>query len=406
MKAMRDVPRVVWLLATGIFFVALVSFTFVYLFVYLTGPRGLSPAQAGLIAGVGGVGMVAGNFTGGWYGDRFGHRRTLIAGMSVAGIGLALLPFLPTALLPLVFPLCQYGTGVTRASNSALIAFSVPEGSRRQGFALLRFMGNAGMTVGPPIGALIAAKLSYDWLFVADGLGMVLFAVYAHFILPANGNPRPRTDLPDDAPGLWTVLRCRPNVLTVLAAALVADTVYRQQYTTLPVFLADHGVGTGFYGTLVAISAALAILFELPVTVALRKRPPRLVIGLGLVLLGLGFGALAIGAWYAATAVVMISLLTFGDILYKSPSAAFVADHAPDHLQGRFQSMYAGASVSGFFLAAPLGGVLYEAAPGLLWPLCMLLGVAAGTTVLVAHRLPGGDSTALEPNAAPAAAPR
>ncbi len=57
---------------------AVVSFTFVYLFLYLTGPRGLSTAQAGLIAGIGGIGMVAGNFTGGWYGDRFGHRRILL----------------------------------------------------------------------------------------------------------------------------------------------------------------------------------------------------------------------------------------------------------------------------------------------------------------------------------------
>lgn len=128
-QAMKDIPRVVWLLASGMFFVAAVSFTFVYLFVYLTGPRGLSTSQAGLIAGVGGVGMVAGNFTGGWFGDRFGHRRTLITGMVVSGLGLAALPLTPTAALAVVFPVAQYATGITRASNSALIAFSVPEGS-------------------------------------------------------------------------------------------------------------------------------------------------------------------------------------------------------------------------------------------------------------------------------------
>lgn len=405
-QAMRDVPKVVWLLATGIFFVALVSFTFVYLFVYLTGPRGLSTSRAGLIAGVGGVGMVAGNFTGGWFGDRFGHRRTLITGMLVSGLGLALLPVLPTTLLPVLFPICQYGTGVTRASNSALIAVSVPEGSRRQGFALLRFMANAGMTAGPPIGALIASKIGYDWLFVADGLGMIFFGVYAHFVLPANGNRRPHTDTCGDAPGLWTALRGSPTVLAVLVAVLVGDTVYRQQYTTLPVFLGDHGVGTGFYGVLIAISGALVILLELPITVALRKQPPLLVVGLGLAAVGLGFAALAAGAWYATMAVVTIALLTIGDILYKSPSTAYVADHAPDHLQGRFQSMYAGASVSGFVFAAPLGGVLYEAAPKLLWPLCTALGVGAGVVVLAARRLPGGRPTAVPASTAAAGASR
>lgn len=405
-QAMRDVPKVVWLLATGIFFVALVSFTFVYLFVYLTGPRGLTAAQAGLIAGAGGVGMIAGNFTGGWFGDRFGHRRTLVTGMLVSGVGLVSLPVLPTVLLPVVFPLCQYGTGVTRASNSALVALSVPEGSRRQGFALLRFMGNAGITVGPPIGALIAAKLSYDWLFVADGIGMILFAGYARFLLAANGNPRQKADVPDDALGLWRALRGCPSVLAVLVAVLIADIIYRQQYTTLPVLLAHHGVGTGFYGALIAFGGALVVIFELPVTVALRKRPPLLIVGLGLVLSGLGLGALAVGAWYPATSVVMVSLLTLGDILYKSPSTAYVADHAPDHMQGRFQSVYAGASVSGCVLAAPLGGALYDAAPGLLWPLCTLLGVAAGTVVLLAHRLPSRGGAARSPSAATAAGRR
>ncbi|MDX6312027.1 MAG: hypothetical protein QOF44_1491, partial [Streptomyces sp.] len=123
-QAMKDIPRVVWLLAAGMFVVAAVSFTFVYLFVYLTGPRGLSTSEAGLIAGLGGVGMVVGNFTGGWFGDRFGHRRTLIVGFTVAGVGLALLPVLPIMALLLLFPVCQFGTGITRASNSALIAFS------------------------------------------------------------------------------------------------------------------------------------------------------------------------------------------------------------------------------------------------------------------------------------------
>ncbi|WP_374213435.1 hypothetical protein [Streptomyces sp. G1] len=76
LQGFKDVPRVVWLLAAGILGNAVVSFPFVFL--YLTGPRGLGAAQAGLIVGIGGVGLVAGNFTGGWYGDRFGHRRVLL----------------------------------------------------------------------------------------------------------------------------------------------------------------------------------------------------------------------------------------------------------------------------------------------------------------------------------------
>lgn len=127
MKTLRAVPRTVRLLCFGMFFNAVVSFTFIYLFVYLTGPRGLSVGQAGVISGIGGVGLVAGNFTGGWFGDRYGHRRALLAGAVVSGLLLTTLGLLPTALLAVALPLAQYASGVVRSANSALVAVGVPE---------------------------------------------------------------------------------------------------------------------------------------------------------------------------------------------------------------------------------------------------------------------------------------
>lgn len=248
MEMLRGVPRTVRLLAFGAFFNGVVSFTFVYLFVCLTGPRGLSVAQAGVLTGIGGIGLVAGNFTGGWFGDRYGHRRMLLLGACVSGAVLIALPLplLPLAALYGVLPLAEYATGVVRAANSALVAVSVPEGSRRQSFALTRFAGNGGFTVGPPVGALIAARYSYDWLFLIDGVGTLLFAGYAARILPARGTAHSRPAHRPDVPGLWSGLRARPAVPVLLGAIVCVDVVYRQQYSTLPVFLADHGHGTGF----------------------------------------------------------------------------------------------------------------------------------------------------------------
>ncbi|MGW7189004.1 MFS transporter, partial [Streptomyces sp. NPDC054838] len=170
-QVFKDVPRVVWLLAAGVFVNAVVSFTFVFVFLYLSGPRGLGAAQAGVAVGVGGIGMVAGNFTGGWYGDRFGHRRVLLVAACLGGLTLVSLPLLATPLLYAALPVAQYASGVIRAANSALVAVTVPEGARRQAFAVVRCVSNGGFTLGPPLGALVATAASYDWLFVADGLG-------------------------------------------------------------------------------------------------------------------------------------------------------------------------------------------------------------------------------------------
>ncbi|MFJ2772877.1 MFS transporter [Streptomyces sp. NPDC087300] len=391
MRGLRAVPRTVWLLAAGQFFNMVVAFTFVYFFVYLTHGRGLSVAQAGLISGIGGVGMVAGNFTGGWFGDKFGHRRVLLIGSLVGGVGVLTLPVLPLALLYVVPPLSQYAGGCVRAANGALVAVTVPEGGRRQAFAVMRFAGNAGFTVGPPLGALLIAHVSYTWLFVVDGLGTLVFAAYAWRVLPAHGAVAAgRAESAAPGPGVFAELRRRPTVLVLLAAILVTDLVYRQQYATLPVDLDRHGLDTGVYGWLLAINGGVILLLELPAALALRGRAPLRIIGAGLVLVGAGYAVLAVGTGLG-TAVAMMLLLTLGEILYKTPATAYVADQAPAHVQGRFQSLYSGVSVSGVVLSAPLGGALYTVAPGLLWPVCAVLAGAAGCVVLAAGRGRGGS---------------
>ncbi|MFG2984506.1 MFS transporter [Streptomyces sp. NPDC048258] len=383
MQGFKDVPRTVWLLAAGVFVNAVVSFTFVFVFLYLTGPRGLGTAQAGLVTGIGGIGLVAGNFTGGWYGDRFGHRRVLLAASTLGGLALMAFPLLPTPLLYAALPLAQYASGVVRAANSALVAVTVPEGARRQAFAVVRCVSNGGFTLGPPLGALVATGLSYDWLFVGDGLGTLFFALWTARVVPARGASRTPAAAADGGRdrdrgrGLWGELRARPAVLVLLGAILVTDLVYRQQYSAFPVFLADHGLDARAFGLVIALNGGVILLLELPAAVALRERPALPVIGTGLVLVGAGYAALLLGAGIAS-AVAMMVLLSLGEILYKTTATAYVADQAPEHAIGRFQSLYAGVSVSGVVLGPPLGGALYAAAPGLLWPLCAGLAAGAG----------------------------
>ncbi|WP_405444243.1 MFS transporter [Streptomyces avidinii] len=389
MQGFKDIPRVVWLLAAGVFVNAVVSFTFVFVFLYLTGPRGLGAAQAGLVVGIGGVGLIAGNFTGGWYGDRFGHRRVLLTAATLGGIALVALPLLPTPLLYAALPVAQYASGVIRAANSALVAVAVPEGARRQAFALVRCVSNGGFTLGPPLGALVATGLSYDWLFVGDGIGTLLFAVWTARVVPARGVSRVPAVAQDGGPGhgeqsLWRELRARPAVLVLLGAILVTDVVYRQQYSTFPAFLADHGLDARVFGLVIALNGGVILLLELPAAVALRERPALPVIGTGMVLVGAGYAALLLGAGIGS-AVAMMILLSLGEILYKTTATAYMADQAPERAIGRFQSLYAGVSVSGVVLGPPIGGALYSAAPGLLWPLCAVLAAGAGATLLGAY---------------------
>ncbi|MEO3747560.1 MFS transporter [Plantactinospora sp. B5E13] len=399
-SGMRDIPRVVWTLAAGRFVNAAGSFVAFYLFLYLTGPRGLPVGPAGLISGALGAGLLAGNLTGGWFGDRFGHRRTLLVASAVAGLGTLAVPWLPAVVLAVVMPVVGYAHATSGVAQGALVAMAVPPGDRRRSVAVTRAAFNAGCVVGPPAGALLVTY-SFTWLFVIDGVLTLLVRAATARLLPAD--PAPTAGAGTGVRALWRAVRADRGLLALLPAVVVVDVVYRQLYSTLPVHLRDHGQPVGLYAALIALGSAMILCLEIPVATVLRRHSALGIIGAGYVLVGLGFGLFSLGtaAWLAVSAMVV---LTCGEILYKTTATAHVLDAAPPALVGQYQGLYLGAATSGTILAPPLGALVYSVAPGLLWPLCAIAAVTAGLLVRSIgqrNRAPGRARPAAQHNRFP-----
>lgn len=379
---LRDVPRLVWVLAAGRFVGSVTSFLMLFLTLYLTGPRDLDVAVAGLVAGTFGVGMLLGNFTGGRWGDRFGHRRVLLLGSTVAGLGIAAVPWLPVPVLAVSLPICAYVSATASVSNGALAALAVQRGDRRTTVAITRAASNAGFVIGPPLGALIVAH-SYDALFVIDGLATLAIRFAVAPFLPHNEPPaadRPST-------GLLHALRADRALVVLLLGVVLVDIVYRQLYTTLPVYLRDEGQPVGLYTAVIAIGSGLILLLEVPVALWLKGLPSYPIIAVGYALVGVGTFLFGLPV-ATLTVVLAMVVLTAGEILYKTTATAHVLDAAPDHLVGQYQGLYTGAATSGTMLAAPIGTAIYATAPGLLWPLCGIAGLVAAGLVLVSSQVP------------------
>lgn len=385
---LREVPRLVWVLSGARFVSSASSFLMLFLTLYLTGPRDLAVTTAGLVAGGYGVGWLAGNFTGGRWGDRYGHREVLLVCSTVAGLGIAAVPWLPVAVLAAALPVLAYLAATAGVSVGALSALAVPRGERRTSVALGRAASNAGFVIGPPLGAVIVAQ-SYDALFVVDGLMTLVVRFALAPLLPRGevheGGPvRPSTTL-------WRALRDDRALMTLLVAVVLVDVVYRQLYTTLPIHLRDEGEPVGLYTALIALGSGLILLLEVPVALRLRHLSAYPIIATGYALVGAGFLLFALPVSVPSAVLAMV-VLTAGEIFYKTTATAHVLDAAPDHLVGQYQGLYSGASTSGSMLAAPLGAAVYAVAPDLLWPLCAVAcALAAGVVLSSARRTPAAS---------------
>ena len=378
---MWNLPRVVWAVAAARFFTSASSFLMLFLTLYLTGPRGLGVVAAGLLTGTSGVGWLAGNFTGGRWGDRHGHRRTALVASTGSGLLVASIPWQPVWLMADTLPVSTYLSATAGVSLGALTALAVERGNRRTMVAVSRTASNAGFVIGPPLGALLATW-SYDALFVADGLMLLTVRLVLAPLLP-HQEPAP-ADSP--ATGLLTALGADRALLRLLPAVVLVDLVYRQLYTTVPLHLRDEGMGLGLYAAMTSVGSGLILLLEVPVAVRLRGFSSYPIIAAGYALVGVGFALFGLPV-SAATAVLAMVVLTAGEILYKTTATAHVLDAAPDHLVGQYQGLYTGASTSGSMLAGPVGGALYAFTPALLWPLCGVAALGAAASVLRGARL-------------------
>jgi predicted MFS family arabinose efflux permease len=355
------------------------SLAWIYLTLYLVEDRGMAPQDAGFAAAAYGLGLLLGNLSGGWFGDRFGLRGAAITSQLTWALACLAMPFVPLdglAVLAAVAGLCG---GATRPNLSAVVALALPAERRREGIALSRSASNAGFTIGPPLGGLLAAY-NFSLVFVVDAVSsVVLAAVIWRYVPSAARVAAARVS------GVWRALRADKSVLVLLVSIVVIDTVYRQLFSTLPLVLHDAGTPAVAYGVLLGLSSVVIVLLEAPLAIRLRNHHASRVIAVGFALVAAGLAAL--GVWPVLLgAGVAVALITAGEMLYKPTATAQVVDAAPDGMTGRFSSLYAAASISGMTLAPALGGAAYQHHPHLLYPVAAGLALAAAATTYLAGR--------------------
>jgi MFS family permease len=384
-RNIRDLPRPAWFLVAGNFVNWFASFAIVFLVLYLT-RRGYSFAAAGVAVASYGIGeMITGGLAG-HLADRIGRRNTMAISMFASAAATLALYFVHGyGLILAVAFIAGAATEGWRPASRALMADVVPEGQRVTAFALVRLAGNLGIAVGSAVAGFLADR-SFLWVFVTDAATSAVFGAFILLALPQGRVTRRAEE--QERGGYRNILADRAFVMFLVSSAVISFVYFQGQSASLPLHVVriSHLAPSDF-GLLLALNGLLVVALELPISAFTMHRPPRLMIALGFLLVGLGFGLTAL-AHTLPSLMATVVIWTLGEMVAAPVGYAYVADIAPEHLRGRYQGLYGVFWGTGSVTGPAIGTWLLAQSVTGFWALCGALGLVASLMVL-AGRPPG-----------------
>lgn len=332
-----------------------------FLTLYLTVNRKLPLATAGLTLTIYGISAVFVAPLAGRLSDRFGGLRIMKLSLVLSGLVLFIFPLVSSlAGIFAVTALWAITSEAFRPPSMAIIGDLAGPEQRKSAFALTRLAINLGMSIGPVIGGFLA-MYSFKLLFYVDGTTSLLAGALLAFLPWRINLNKPAPDATDadelDGPKppvrYFDVLKDR-RFIYFLLAMLPVEFVFFQSLSAMPLFLVGelHMTEAGF-GTLLAVNTLIIILVEVPLNTAMADWHHRYSISLGALLVGAGFGALAL-VTNVPVAVATVVIWTFGEMILLPASSAFVSDMAPRAQAGAYMGLY----TMGFSVALAVGSWL------------------------------------------------
>jgi MFS family permease len=346
----------------------------------------LTPIGAGLVLAAGSCVGVGGSLLGGFLVDHYGRRAVAIGSIGLGVVRMVLLTQVHSLALGLVV-IC-FGELVVNAYEpavGALIADLAPEGRLAEAYGLRRAAGQAGWVIGPLVGGL-AARSSYDLLFLCSAAMLAVSTIVAFFILPHGRGATVSRSAPAHP---LVALRDR-RFLAYTLAALVPLLLIGWYEGVTPVALREsRGVDTGTWGTLLVFGALCAVVFQVPVARLAERYSPFRAIAAGCACLGAGMLGFASGLPVPLLAGAC-GLVTLGQMLIVPTASALASRLAPAHLQGTYQGLFFTAMTLAFGIGPFTGLWLLEGAgadtPSLVAPIVAAAGVVLVWAALRAYR--------------------
>lgn len=374
-KRICQLPRQLHYLFAGTLVTRLGTFVFPYLTIYLSEARQFGVDRVGLILSVGSIGLLIGNYSGGWLADRWSRKRTLIVALVLNAIGFAALAgSYESGWMYALFLFIGYtGSGMYTPAANTVIADLTTDDTRRFAYTCNYVCINLGMGLGPLMAGFLAAY-SYAWIFIGDVVTSIVCAILIAVALTESGRrfraARPRLNELGRASLVW--LRHPMVLLFCLANFFLVCPLMGLEYSVPLLVKTEFESPLSYVGIVYTINAISILALSFFIERWLRGRDDMLMMAVaglfwtvGLVVLLSGF---SVGALLLCTAI-----WTIGEIIASILVPSYIAKHVAEEVKGRFMALND--------IVRSLAGVVCPIGLGFLWH---HQGVTAVLYVLVA----------------------
>lgn len=339
-SAYSGLSRSTWLLSLIMLINRSGTMVVPFMTLYLTSAeRGYSIGQAGYVVGLFGAGSLAGAWLGGRLTDKIGFYPVQLAALLGGGcLFIALGQMKSYPLICLFTFLVSLVNEAFRPANSTAIAFYSKEENRTRSYSMNRLAINLGWALGGATGGLLA-QYDYQLLFWVDGITNLLAAVLMLAFLRKAGRPSAAVKaVKEPAPSPY---QDKTYLVFIVLCSLYACCFF-QLFTNGPVyFRRELHLSEPVIGLLMALNGLIIVFLEMVLIYSLEKKNRNTVyIVAGMVLTGLSFLLLVIPARGILLPVIMVVLVTFGEILAMPFMNSYWISRTHPSNRGQYAALY------------------------------------------------------------------
>jgi len=395
-------PRVVYFIFIARFINSMGYFVFPFLTLFLTKNLSLGAEKVGIYLMLVEMGRISGALCGGKLADFFGRKSVLLVSQIATAVFLFPCAFLgKSILIPNLLIFAAFFNGAVHPAIDAILVDVSHPANRKEIFSFIYL----GLNLGFGIGSLIAGFLYTNYmqlLFLGNVLAILIVSVVIAIYVPETRpevivtttlnrvNAGPGADMLNrkKPEKMISSLVNQPIVLYFFLVSIIFFLVHSQFFFSLPlqidaIFL-EHG--PEYFGVVMSFNCLVVVLMTLPITWWFRQNRPVINVFWSGLLFAIGFGMLR---WVSFLGWILLStfIWTLGEILLRINAGVFIANHSPDTLRGRFNSLVTVSGSIGRIIGPPLLGLII-AGYGIrsIWAAIFILSILASVLMFFIYR--------------------